>query len=356
MVSAFIEPLEHIFDSQAWEAEVFSIIDREFDSIRSFVSSPVDPSTTHEHAVRNSIVQIDEATRKELMQSWNKPRIERAQNCLREVTGAFGTFVGVGNKGVSCVHDEFLYKVFDEDVSGLSVVALKALGASLVKHNILRRPFYTGELYRGGSGPAMLNMLQDMRAKHLYHSNISPDNLLLSNARDDSILVIIDMGAEILILRETSLFMMVTSKTYLTFRYGIYADNAHTLGKLKAIFCAPSAQQLLGFDKFMELVIHGSQTEQRLLDKLSVFNTLLALWQILFVPHLPFQTIMTDNADDQLIADILGAVESQAIALVIHDPFSNSISLIRRPMRFYKRHLCRLQAAYSVKEENISAI
>eukprot|EP00956_Cyclotella_meneghiniana_P016646 scaffold26441_cov17-Cyclotella_meneghiniana.AAC.1 len=114
------------------------------------------------------------------MQSWNKPRIEKAQNRLREATGAIGTFVGVGNEGVSCVNDEFLYKVFDKDVSGLSAVALEALGASLVKHNILRRPFYTGELYRGGSGPAMLNMLRDMRAKNLYHSNISPDNLLLT--------------------------------------------------------------------------------------------------------------------------------------------------------------------------------
>lgn len=373
-IEAFVTPLEDIFVDQRWEAEVFSVIEREYVLIRDFNPSPVDFSNSDMETER-AIIQINETIRNELVQEWNKTRICEARALLCCANESRGRFIGLGNEGVSFAAAGLLYKVFDKSPRdmNISLSALEKSNASLVKCTgsvlILKRSFYQGSLYRGGHGKAMVQMLQSMKNKKLHHSNISPDNLLLDH--QENTLRVIDFGRDFHFGEEGSMYELhfqdMCKRAFLCFRFGRYAGNSFTLKKLKEIMRSPSPKHLVGFDNFISVIESPNSTpEDRLLDKLTEIDAF-CCGVVSCSTSTLLPVISPDNDDNVVVKHIQAAIastldkcKSQPIAIAVEDPFSDVAVLQRRPIWFYKRHILRLlrdaNASYTLEELCITAI
>ena len=371
VIASFIDPIENIFNTEQWETEVFSVIENEFESVKHFVPSPTDfSSIPPEIPAEYPIVEIDDTTKQEVLKEWNKIRINAASDTLFKVTGVSGEFVGIGNEGVSLVHGETLYKVFESRADDVSVAALEKFGASIIEHDgptlISRRRFHHGKLYRGGHGRGMVDMLKALRSLKVYHKNISPDNIVVHNGN----LNIIDLGRDLRLEEDQSVyheqFKDMCKRAFLCFRYGRLGNNSFTLQKLKIILRDPSSLQLVGFEDFMAIVMDEPQTnpELELLGNLNKLNIVCCgtVTSTNSPKLLPFKAIVLDTDDEvakgQIEAVIMAQLktESQSFALVLEHPYDVSSSP-RQPI-WYKRHLHRLlrNGAYSLEEKSIVAI
>lgn len=367
MVRSFIAPLENIFDDKKWEDEVFAVVEREFVANRNFHPSPV-----HFSKDGNHIIQIDEMTKKELVQEYERSRIDVAGDLLFKAIGAGGKFVGLGNEGVSFVVGKLLYKVFDR-VHGFSHEAAEKVEASVLEHDgstlILQRRFYDGKLYRGGHGQAVVNMLRGMRIKRLYHSNISPDNLVFD---DTGTLHIVDIGRDLHYEEDMSVyeahFKDMVKRSFLCMKYGNYASNSFTNEKLKSICRHPSPLQLVGLDHIIAAATNdaNSTPEHVLLQKLYKTDALCCgILSHSSSSRLPFKVISTNKDDGSVIIEIEAALSakltecrSQPIALVLEDPYSNVQQSMRRPVWFYERHIRRFlqNKPYTMVQQPITSI
>eukprot|EP00804_Cyclotella_cryptica_P019110 CCRYP_019447-RA/>CCRYP_019447-RA protein AED:0.50 eAED:-0.64 QI:0/0/0/0.66/1/1/3/0/1062 len=375
MITSLINPIEDIFDSQCWEDEVFSVIERGFASLKKFEPTPADFSNIplRQATVGKTMIQIDEADKKELVREWNKARIVSACGILYKATGQIGEFIGIGKEGVSLYNNGFLYKIFDK-VTDVPRSALQMLDVSFIENEgsplILRRSFYSGSTYQGGCGLALINMLRSLCSMNLYHSNISPENLLLDDKCET--LSLVDLGRDFR-HEESSLlyedhFNDMCRRSFICFRYGHWASNGYGLKQLKNALRVPSELLLVGFDNFMKVITDGTypKHELRLLSKLDKMNVVCCG---IVAPSnhsdMPFPTILVDSDDNVVLKKVESAITStlslfpsKSLALVIEDPYSHESYLGRRPVWFYYRHLRRFQerGAFSIEEDSITVI
>lgn len=375
MITSLIAPIEDIFDSQCWEHEVFSVIEGEFASLKNFEPTPVDFSkvSLDQGSVENVMIRIDEVDKKKLVLEWNKVRIKAACDILYKSTGHIGEFVGIGKEGVSLCSKGFLYKVFDR-VPELPREALHMLGVSFVESTgstpISRRSFYSGKMYQGGHGTALLQMLRSLQTKNLYHTNISPENLLFDV--ENQALTVIDLGRDIVYQKSSLLyeehFNDMCRRSFLCFRYGCCGSNGYMLKKLKIALRDPREHHLVGFENFMKVITNGSgyKPEHQLLNKLNKMNAVCCgIVAQSNCSDMPFPTILADNEDNVVIKKIesvitcqLNQLQLHSIALVLEDPYSDASSMRRRPVWFYYRHLRRFlhSGAFSIEEDSITMI
>jgi hypothetical protein len=360
MITSLIAPLEDIFDCQCWEDEVFGVIETEFASLKKFEPTPADFSNTPigQATAGTIMIPIDETDKRELVRAWNKGRISAACDVLYEATGQIGEFVGLGKEGVSLYNNGSLYKVFDK-VLDLPRKALYMLDVSFVENDgltpILRRPYCSGTTYEGGFGAALIRMLRRFKSKNLYHSNISPENLLLDVKSET--LTVIDLGRDVRYEESPDLyeghFRDMCKRSFLCCRYGNWGSNGYTSKQLKNALRNPSKLLLAGFENFIKVITDGTYPKH----ELKLFNRLDNLDAVCcgivapsYRPDMPFPTILLDNDDNELMKEVENAIasnltqfQSKSVALVIEDPYTYESSLERRPEWFYYRHMRRFQ-------------
>lgn len=195
LIVDFIRPLEEMLDDKKWEDDVFSVVERTFSSLKEYQPNPTD------FAASSTFVKLDADEVNKIKKEWNSTRVDSALTMLHEVTGKQGiTYVGMGSEAVSFRVDETLYKVFDQDSTKLPMKIVKLLGSSYVgschdRHPVLTRPFYSGTVYRGGHGVALVVMLREWKKKKLYHTNLTPDNLVLDE--NGQVLRVVDIGRDV---------------------------------------------------------------------------------------------------------------------------------------------------------------
>lgn len=355
LVREFIAPLEEILDDETWENDVFAVVERTFTSLEAYRPNPTDFDTS------NTFVKLDADETKNIEKEWNSARINQAQLVLHEAVDTEGSlYVGLGSEGVSFQVDDLLYKVFDLFDSNLPKKVVKLLNASYLdcpnsQHSILKRPFYQGTPYRGGNGLALVLMLGEWRSKKLYHTNLTPDNLILDEK--EKILTVVDIGRDVDYEESEYLyqgkFKDMCKRAFLCFRYGCYASNPYALQKLKQLMREDySSVHLVGFEAFMKHV-YGSDKDaatrlEDQLDDLGADNAFTG------------SAADDDISDDELIQRINEAISKSTgngrMAIAITDPFLHRTGGIsRRQLWWYRHHVHRLQddLSFSLEEDNV---
>ncbi|KAL7543213.1 hypothetical protein ACHAXR_012512 [Thalassiosira sp. AJA248-18] len=367
LVRELIAPLEDILNLRKWEEEVFDVIERVCYSLQEYEPNPTD------FARLNSFIKFDVAEMKGIEKEWDRARIEEACKKLHEATGEDGIkFIGLGSEGVSFrVNDlltgrDLLYKVFDLAHSSLpSHETITLLESSYLNCTedlppILIRPYYRGTLYRGGGhGMALVKMLRKWKQLNIYHSNLTPDNLLVNEI--DETLTVIDIGRDVKYETLQHLyhesFRGMCKRAYLCFRYGQYASNPYALKQLKYWMRDDySSLRLVGFESFLRLVYDLEvDTSKLLAEKLDDMEA---------VSGYVVSARDRDDDDADVVERINKAIIKKAtelncprVGVVIEDPFHHDGHDVakRRPLWFYRRHLLRMQSrlGFSLEEDDI---
>ncbi|KAL9184057.1 hypothetical protein ACHAXT_002143 [Thalassiosira profunda] len=358
--------LRELLDGEMWEDEVFSVIESTFGgSLRVYKPNPADFSQPTRFGISGRFVEVDAMESNAIKKELNSDRIDKAREVLQLAIGAQdATYVGNGSEGVSFCVKDVLYKVFDRSHTKLPHKTTKLLCASYVNRPdllpILKRSYYEGSLYRGGEGEAMIRMLREWKSKSLYHTNLSPDNLLF--IRSDNTLMAIDIGRDVKYQPSEYLyfecFREMCKRAFLCFRYGRYADNIYAMTQLKQWMRDDfSSLHLVGFEAFMRLVYDSGEDKVRLLlAKLEEMNAVCG------------HVVTAEEAeDDESVIKRLNEVVTQKVAegctrigIAIADPFHQKIGTDpnRRPLWFYRRCIRRLQQDidFSLEEDTVVLI
>ena len=356
LVRNFITPLEEVFDLEQWEKDVFSVIESAFTPLQEYQPKSVD------FAKLNSVIKFNAAESKAIEKEWNRERIGQALKVLKEASGKDGVYVGIGSEGVSFRVDNSLFKVFDLKHSRLAARVVKMWGASYLACQaltpILERRFYEGESYRGGHGGAMVKMLREFKRMKLYHKNLTPYNMLLDE--EDQMLKVVDIGRDVKFegsdyVYQTH-FREMCKRAFLCFRFGEYARNPYTLLHLRQWMREEyTSVHLAGFEPFMRLVYDSEDDIMKKLEqRLDDMNC--SLYYVVG-DH--------DNDEDSAVLKLIvkeidlrvNEIHSP-VAVVIEDPFHHTADgdgSRRRPLWFYRRHLCRLkgQLSFLLREKDV---
>lgn len=348
-VRDFVTPLDEILESERWEEEVFAVVESTFDSLQGYEPNPADFAKTN-FAKIDTFIKVDVAESKAIEKEWNRDRITRAHKVLLAATGKDGIYVGVGNEGVSFQLEDVLYKVFDLAHSSLLPKnAIKLLKSTYLScpdlPPIMKRPFYSGTSYRGGHGLVMVRLLREWKSKNLYHTNLTPDNLLFNEK--DQTLAVVDLGRDVSYERSEYLyspnFLAMCKRAFLCFRFGDYASNPYALSELKQRMREDySSLHLVGFDSFMRSVYDSEKDTTQLNEVIDDMDAVLC--------HVV--SSLDDDEDDEVVKDIQQAIKQKMsekcsrVCVTIEDPFHQILdgdTSKRRPLWFYRRHLRRLQ-------------
>ena len=373
MIRFLIIPLKEILDFDSWEAEVFSVIERTFGRLKDFVPNPADFKSLH---IAPAIAQDDMRVIKE---EWNTARVDHARGVLVTLVGMEdGVFVGLGSEGVCFRVKDLVYKVFDqvESLNDLpSTEAIKLLNASYVKCDnfpfILKRPYYSGTLFRGNSGPAMIKLLREWKGNYLYHTNLTPDNLILDD--QEEMLTIVDIGKDVHISTSSECYAChfddMCKRAFLCVQFGSYADNAHKLKKLKTWMRGDSTSpHLVGFENFKKLVNNPKEGDSQFkLMKYLEQKDAVCCAVVTATPRFfdrSTQVFLAYDDDTKTIDDINRAISGMILegghnrlAVVIDDPHSLEQGAIR-PLWFYRRHIRRLQmhTRFTLEEDDVLVV
>ena len=359
----FIEPLEQILDTNAWEDEVFSIVRHTFSLLKAYKPNPTN------FAMSNNFLKLDIAETKEIEKEWNSARINQAHKVLRQVTGKEGYYIGIGGEGVSFRINDSLYKVFDLNHSRLPKKVTKLLHSSYLDdcsdHQILKRHFVEGASYRGGHGLALVTMLRQWKDMNLYHKNLTPDNLVLD--KNEQMLRVVDIGRDVFYQESEYLyrdhFQDMCKRAYLCFRFGGYANNPYSMVQLKQWMREDySSVHLIGFENFMRHVYDAkADGKGKLYERLHDLEATCG--------HV-ISTVDNGKDDKEVIKQMNEAISHEVkchrprVAVVIEDPFHDDkiendyADIQRRPLWFYRRHLRRFghQLSFSIEDEQVFVI
>ena len=176
------------------------------------------------------------------------------------------TVLGCGMEGVALSDGRCVFKVLDYWSSSHTSWAAPAFLRSLVgawqdthclypildfhqsgHRAVLVYPYEASELYTGGHGPGMVELLAECRRHGVVYRNLYPGNLRVVGGR----VRLIDYGSDIRLLEDEHEFMQMCRRAWLCYRWAARPDLKRIMHRA---LDDPRIPELDGFERFYEAI------------------------------------------------------------------------------------------------------